>query len=365
MTDPTRIEPSTATAAPASREQIADGYRRLRAGESGQAILPCDVITVDGPDAVTYLQGQLSQDIVAMAPGTSVPSFLLDPSGKLGWWIRVTRTGETSFLLDLDAGFGPGALARLQRFKLRTKATIELLPGWRVVAADRRDDESDAPPPTLVAVVADAGATAEPDDRGEAAAAGAAGHLDARTPVLVRACWPGAQGWDVLLPPGMALDLPVVAAEALEAIRIEAGVPRLGAELVADQTIPGEVGPWAIAASVSFTKGCYTGQELVARIDSRGNNVPRPIRGLRIEAAGGDGAAGTDPTGSAPLPVGAEIVVDGTVVGQVTSIAWSPVADSFVALAPIGRTIEPPVAAVVTWDGGEAPATVEALPLRG
>ena len=50
------------------------------------------------------------------------------------------------------------------------------------------------------------------------------------------------------------------------------------------ETIPATVGQWAIDASVSFTKGCYTGQELVARIDSRGGNVPRRLRGLVLEA---------------------------------------------------------------------------------
>ena len=58
-----------------------------------------------------------------------------------------------------------------------------------------------------------------------------------------------------------------------------AACPAMGAELT-DATIPAEAGQWLIDASVSFTKGCYTGQELVARIDSRGGNVPRPLRGL-------------------------------------------------------------------------------------
>ena len=62
-----------------------------------------------------------------------------------------------------------------------------------------------------------------------------------------------------------------------EAVRIAAGIPRMGAELT-DKTIPGETG--LIELTVSFTKGCYTGQELVARIDSRGGNVPRHLRRL-------------------------------------------------------------------------------------
>jgi folate-binding Fe-S cluster repair protein YgfZ len=94
-----------------------------------------------------------------------------------------------------------------------------------------------------------------------------------------------------------------------------------------------------IDASVSFTKGCYTGQELVARIDSRGGNAPRPIRGLRL---------------SAPVTPGAEITIDGKLVGHITS------AHERVALAPLPRSVAPPADVLV--DG--APAQVVELPMR-
>jgi len=100
--------------------------------------------------------------------------------------------------------------------------------------------------------------------------------------------------------------------------RILAGMPRMGSELT-DRTIPGEGGREFIDLSVSFTKGCYTGQELVARIDSRGGAVPRPIRVVRA-----DGAIGVDD----------EIIVDGEVVGRVTSAAGE------LALAPMLRRVE-------------------------
>ena len=125
-----------------------------------------------------------------------------------------------------------------------------------------------------------------------------------------------------------------------ERARILAGLPRLGAELTAD-TIPAEAGSTLIERSVSFTKGCYTGQELVARVDSRGGNVPRPVRLLRAADA------------SAVLAVGDEIVADGAVVGTVTSAAGD------VALAPVVRRVEPGrtvqvagVDAVVSVPGG-------------
>jgi tRNA-modifying protein YgfZ len=207
-----------------------------------------DVVRVSGPEAPGWLQGQLSQDVEGLAEGDETWSFLLAPTGRVDSWFRVRREGPTSFLLDVDAGWGPALVARLERFKLRTAATVEAL-------------EEPAPPVT----------------------------------------WPGLDDPDD------------------ERSRILAGLPRLGRELTAD-TIPAEVGRRVIEASVSFTKGCYTGQELVARIDSRGGNVPRPVR--RLEA-------------DDPLAEGAEVRVGGEAVGAVTSAAGA------VALAVVARRIEP------------------------
>ncbi len=100
--------------------------------------------------------------------------------------------------------------------------------------------------------------------------------------------------------------------------RILAGMPRMGAELT-DDTIPGEAGQRLIGLSVSFTKGCYTGQELVARIDSRGGNVPKPIRVLVADG---------------PIAVGDEVTIDGTAVGAVTSAVGD------VGLATVMRKVE-------------------------
>ena len=246
-----------------------------------------DVIHVSGPDAVDYLQGQLSQDIAALAIGESTWTLLLDPSGKISAWLRVTRVGASEIVLDGDAGSGETALARLQRFKLRTKVDFEL----------------EAATPTLAV-------------RGVPLPTPAAG-----LPIV----WPGVDGYDQL---GSSASLPAGVAErataAYEVARIEAGVPASGRDLT-DATIPAEAGQWLIDASVSFSKGCYTGQELVARIDSRGGNVPRPIRRLVIA--------------SREIEPGAEVTLDGKVVGRVTSVAWSDARGATVALGPIARAV--------------------------
>ncbi|MET0729134.1 MAG: glycine cleavage T C-terminal barrel domain-containing protein [Acidimicrobiales bacterium] len=283
---------------------------------AGAVAIERDVVRAQGPEAVAFLQGQLSQDVAAMALGSSAPTFLLQPTGKVDAWLRVTRLGDDDVLLDVAAGWGEAVLSRLRRFKLRTKVDLDRAT-WCGFAV-----------------------------RGP----GSAGTPAPADGVRLDASWPGVESVDVLSQGGVTLEgIATAAPEALEALRIECGVPAMGAELT-DATIPAEVGQWVIAASVSFTKGCYTGQELVARIDSRGGNVPRPVRGLRI-----DGQA---------VPVGADVLAspeDQAVVGHVTSSATSAVLGP-IALAPVGRSIVVGQPVVVRWDGGQASAVVAELP---
>src|SRR5438045_395653 len=95
----------------------------LRTAE-GAVPLERDVVLVSGPEAVTYLQGQLSQDVEALGVGASAWSLLLQPSGKVDAWLRVTRLADEELALDVDPGHGDPVLARLQRFKLRTQAEL-------------------------------------------------------------------------------------------------------------------------------------------------------------------------------------------------------------------------------------------------
>ena len=286
----------------------------LRTTEGAVAI-ERDVVQVAGPEALAFLQGQLSQDVDALGVGASGWSLLLQPTGKVDAWLRVTGLGDEELALDVDHGAGDAVLARLQRFKLRTKAELSRAQwsGWalRGPSVERRE----AVAPDVLALPAG---------------------------------WPGVPGVDLL---GVGIDLPAgidpLPATALEALRVECGVPVLGADL-SDATIPAEAGQWLIDASVSFTKGCYTGQELVARIDSRGGNVPRPLRGLLADGE--------------PLPVGAPVRLDGKEVGHVTSSATSAALGA-IALAPLSRAVEIG-AEVEVGESSVRSATVAELPLR-
>ncbi len=261
-----------------------------------------DVVTVSGEEATAYLQGQISQDVLGLAVGASAWSLILQPQGKVDAWFRITKTGDDAYVLDVDSGHGETLLARLKRFKLRTKADLDLATwdwhAWRGEAPD---------------IVAPEGAIVAPPAGGQAG-------LD-----LV--------GPDLDTPEGDTLDV-----AALDRLRIEAFVPAMGAELTED-TIPAEAG--IVDDSVSFTKGCYTGQELVARVDSRGNNTPRKLRLV---------------TGAGLPQAGSELSLDGADAGVLTSVA--PAGDGFVALAYVKRSAAD--AAELALDGSPVAVTAPA-----
>jgi folate-binding protein YgfZ len=307
-----------------------------------------DVVAVRGPDAEEYLQGQLSQDVSGLAVGATADALLLEPDGKLCALLRVTRTDGQGFVLDLDAGYGDAVVARLRRFLLRAKVEMEALE-WRCLSLRGAGVGERAG--GLLTVLAERGVLALPFE------------------------WNGWRGIDMLGPSDVVLgpeglDLPagIVAAGAgaVEACRIVSGVPAMGAELT-PKTIPHEAG--VVARTVSFTKGCYTGQELVARIDSRGGNVPRRLVGI-VAPAGPPDADALSPGmtlhgGETPEGDGA---AEDKVVGTLTSAAWSIELGAWAGLAYLHRNVDAPgPVRLRSGDGigGSRPARAAVLPLTG
>src|SRR5690606_38689204 len=96
----------------------------------GAHVVARDVVRVAGPEAIGYLQGQLSQDVQGLAVGAGARSFVLQPTGKVDAWVRVNRTDEDEVILAVDGGHGEALVARLRRFLLRTKAEVTPL-AWR------------------------------------------------------------------------------------------------------------------------------------------------------------------------------------------------------------------------------------------
>jgi folate-binding protein YgfZ len=277
--------------------------------------VPRDFVQVVGPDAASFLQGQLSQDIERLCVGEAAWSFLLQPQGKVDAWLRVTRVADDAFVLDVDHGYAEAVVARLNRFKLRVKVELSTL-DWGCVA------------------FRGPGAA----DQATTATGAAGAHVFA-----VDAAWPGIEAFDVIGPRDLIPETQTAnSIDQYERARIESGVPAMGREL-SEATIPAESG--VVPRSVSFTKGCYTGQELVARIDSRGGNVPRHLRVVHSHAS---------------LPEGARLVHEGRDVGLVTSAVSAP--EGTVALALVARAVDPPAVVRVTWDGGQAEGKVETAP---
>jgi hypothetical protein len=180
-----------------------------------------DVVAVVGPDARGYLHGQVSQDVQTLAPGESRWTLVLAPNGRVDVLARVLCAADDRFELDTEVGFGDVLHDRLNRFRIRVKAELE---------------------------------TSMADLPGE-------------TPLVG---W-----WD----DGVWL----TGVDDYETARVEAGWPAMGTEIVPGERIPAEV---AVApVSVNFTKGCYPGQELVERMDSRGSQAPRQLRIVSVDDA--------------------------------------------------------------------------------
>ncbi len=282
-------------------------YRETLQAEALAFNLRRDVLRVQGIDSETFLQGQVSQDVTEIESGESKWSFILNPDGKVSAWLRITRLPEGGFLLDVDENAGEETLERLLRFKLRVRCEISL-EKWHWLAI-----------------------------RGK----GAEKYLDTVKADLIstNANWPLMEGVDVVsasirIPEGPVEEIN----QKFDLLRILNGVPRMGRELNAI-TIPAETG--LVEQSVSFDKGCYTGQELVARLDSRGNKVSKHLRILYSQDS---------------LIQGDIIEVAGENMGQVTS-SYAGIHGS-VALAYVSRKIEPPTQGTVN----DAQVHIKVLP---
>jgi folate-binding protein YgfZ len=289
-------------------------YRQLRE-ECGLVELPeRGLLIVSGPDAAEYLQGQLTNDTEAIEPGKWVYAALLDRKGHMQADMRVLRPGEGPELwLDLEPEGMAAASRHLQMYKI----------GREVEVTDASDGH------TLLSLI---GPRATEVPRAVDAAS-------LRTGAGVDLIVPSAERdrvRDALLAAG-AVEVSPAAAEIL---RIEAGRPRFGAEM-GTETMPAEAG--IVELAVSFTKGCYIGQETVARLHYKGK-PNRHLRGLRF---------------SAPAEPGQALALGVKEVGKVGSAVVSP-AFGPVGLAILRREAEPGATLAVGEDG--VTAEVVALP---
>jgi folate-binding protein YgfZ len=211
-----------------------------------------EFVRVAGPDAADYLQRMVSNDVEALAAGEACPALLLTAKARLIAPLVALRRANEDFLLLTEPGLGEVVRALLTRMRLRAQCEIE------------------------------------PEEHASALVFGGAEGFATD--------WPGARE---ILDAGLE---PTLGEDELDVRRIEAGVPRWGRELD-DRILPAEAG--LEATHISFSKGCYPGQEPVARLHFRGH----PNRGLRVLELD------DLPEQDAPL------LHDGREVGRVTSAA--------------------------------------------
>ena len=262
-----------------------------------------DVIIARGVDAQEHLNSLLTQDIAGLEVGDSAWSFLCDPKSAIIALLRVTRLEPTVFVMDTEVGFGSRILEHVDGFLFRMDVSFEssTWPGvaWRG--------------PRSELVVSEA-------------------------PVRMSTPWPGIEGLDEI---GPTVEVPdnvdVLAEDELDALRIWLGWPSMAD--IDEGTTPAMTG--IVGHTVSFTKGCYTGQEFIARVHYREADPPRRLVQVGFHPC------------AKPAP-GSPIVFEGEEVGLLTTVsAYQPVA-----LGYLKRGVDAPGEAMCA----DTPACLGVLP---
>jgi len=269
------------------------------------------VLLLDGGEAAEFLQGQVTNDVEALEVGTGCYAALLDHKGKLRADMRVLRLGPESLQVDGEAIAREVLRHNFETYSLGRDVRARDVTGeqavWSVIGPNARERlGTDLPDEEHSFVKGELGLYVSTD-----------------------------LGVDVI---GTPPDLPAASEDVAECVRIESGRPRLGLDM-GSSTIPQEAG--LNERAVSFTKGCYVGQETVARLHYKGK-PNRQLRGLKL---------------SEPAEHGDEILLGDKAVGTVGSACASPTHGP-IALGLVRR--EAAVGDEVAVAG--APATVVDLP---
>lgn len=221
-----------------------------------------DRISLTGETAEAFCQGQLSCDVAALDVNDMAPSLLLNPQGKLVSILRIRKMSESEFELYTNSGWGDSVKGALERFNLGSKVEVGLdqvsVVRYRALKASHVELDND--------------------------------------------CDYLQEFWGAEWVSRDYLDCPLESEGTFNDCRIAAGMVEMGIEIVAGD-IPASAP--IISGFVSFDKGCYLGQELVARMSSRKAQPPQRI----VRVYGAD------------LEVGDEIVAEEETVGKVLSMA--------------------------------------------
>ena len=291
---------------PPAEASVSPGYAGLTAGVAVWADLDRALVRVDGARAEGVLNGLLSADLEALQPRQAALSFVLTAKGRPVAVPTVVRLDD-AFLLDVSRAALPGLQDHFVTYLPPRFASVTVLDGASRISL-----------------------------LGPRASDVAAGlHLVGSTVRIQRPPEDGS-GFDYYLldsPDRDAIRSAVLAAGGAvarpadyETWRIEFGIPRFGVDITADN-LPQETG--LVSRAASFEKGCYTGQEVVARIHYRGQ-VNRHLRGLQL----------LDPSSGPALAGGVQLVREGRPAGVITSWCTSPRLGP-IGLAYVRREVDP------------------------
>lgn len=298
-----------------------------------------------GDKAAEALNGLVTSDVLALTPGTGQYSAALTPKGKVIADLRIFASPE-GLLVDVTPAAAPGFVAMVRKFvnpRLARYQNVSDQSGDLGVFGHRARHIVRS---VLPGVEIPVGLPPYSHVRGNFAGS---------TIMIAGVPDFGVEGYDLIVPRDALESLRAKlveagavegAAEALHVARIEAGRPEWGRDM--DDTMLAQEVDMERLDAISFSKGCYTGQETVARVHFRGH-VNRLFRGLRF-------------ADSVLPPAGTELTDDtGKAVGTVKSGALSPRLGA-IALAIVRRELEPGAAVRATWPEGQADARVETLP---
>jgi folate-binding protein YgfZ len=309
-----------------------DGQYRALREEAGYLPRERAAVIVRGPDGAEYLQGQVTNDVEALAPGQGCYAALLDRKGHLQSDMRVLRLDDGEIWLDLEPSPAPSVLKHLSTYSIGREVEVEDvseqwaitsligpraggLAGFEGLGPEHAQRFREWEGTEVLAVATDVG-------------------LD-----LVTRADQAASLASLLEASGAA----EVSEPAAEIVRVESGRPRFGLDM-GPESMPAEAG--ITERAVNFEKGCYIGQEPVARLHYRGK-PNRTLRGLRL---------------SEPVEHGASLVLGEREVGKVGTACLSP-AHGPIALAIVRREATDGDRLAV-GEGG-ATAEVVALPFGG
>jgi tRNA-modifying protein YgfZ len=276
-------------------------------------------LLVKGTEAAEYLQGQLTNDVEALGVGDGCYAALLDRKGHMQADMRVLRIGDEEIWIDTEPLALEAARRHLQTYKIGRDVGVE------DVTAERALLSLVGPRSAGVA-----GSPPLPEHACEQLTVAGIDCLAVGTVLGIDLIAPAADGGRLcagLISAGAA----EVSPEALEILRIETGTPRFGAEMDSS-TMPAEAG--IVESAVDFEKGCYIGQETVARLHYKGK-PNRHLRGLRL---------------AAPAPPGATLRLGDREVGRIGGSCVSP-AHGPIALAILRREAEPGAELAAGEDG--------------